>query len=201
MSAIPCWMRRSDGDEYSTLVCPCGASFTWRGADIDGLESWLQKHGEHEPGSLRAFTLIELLVCIAIIALLVGLLLPGLSGARASARDDICISHLRTLGLAARVYAYEHRWRLPVTVDDLDLDGGPLICPADRRAVSLDYSFATAGQTYQTVMVADVADVLPQSTTPFITDAGPWHPVTYRNPPRAGWANAAYLDGRAARLR
>lgn len=51
------------------------------------------------------FTLIELLVTISIIALLLGLLLPALGGARESGRSAVCLSNLRQLTLANTAYA------------------------------------------------------------------------------------------------
>lgn len=61
----------------------------------------------------RAFTLVEMLVTIAIIAVLVGLLLPGLGLARESARKTACVANVRSLGQAMTFYAGDHGDRLP----------------------------------------------------------------------------------------
>ncbi|KAB2659998.1 MAG: type II secretion system protein [Verrucomicrobia bacterium] len=63
----------------------------------------------------RAFTLIELLVVIAIIAILAGLLMPGLATARGRARRIACVSNLRQLGVAFRMYADDNGGWLPET--------------------------------------------------------------------------------------
>lgn len=52
----------------------------------------------------RAFTLVELLVTIAIIALLIGLLIPALAGARRSSRAVACLANLRSLETAHWLY-------------------------------------------------------------------------------------------------
>ncbi len=57
----------------------------------------------------RAFTLVEVLVVAATVALLMGLLLPGLSGARRAGQGVACLSNLRQLQTANEVYANEHR--------------------------------------------------------------------------------------------
>ena len=61
----------------------------------------------------RAFTLIELLVVIAIIAILIGVLLPGLSQARLSARSIACLSKLKQIGVGLTLYLGEHDQTLP----------------------------------------------------------------------------------------
>lgn len=54
---------------------------------------------------VRAFTLIEVLVVVAIIALLVAILMPSLSGARDAAQRAQCLSNLQQLGRGFHAYA------------------------------------------------------------------------------------------------
>lgn len=68
---------------------------------------------------LPAFTLIELVVSIAVIALLMGLLLPALGGARDSARQTLCASNVRQLALANDLYAGDHAERFAPGAADM----------------------------------------------------------------------------------
>jgi prepilin-type N-terminal cleavage/methylation domain-containing protein len=61
-----------------------------------------------------AFTLVELLVVIGIIALLIGILLPTLSRAQEAGRRTQCLSNLRELANALRVYAVENKDACPI---------------------------------------------------------------------------------------
>jgi len=63
------------------------------------------------------FTLVELLVVIAIIGILIGLLMPALSGARESSYNNTCKNNLGQFGKAAMAHDVS-RGRLPKYWDD-----------------------------------------------------------------------------------
>jgi len=59
-----------------------------------------------------AFTLIELLVVIAIIAILAAILFPVFAAAKNAAKGVVCISNMREIGVASRLYIgdYDDQW-------------------------------------------------------------------------------------------
>jgi len=92
-------------------------------------------------GSRKAFTLIELLVVIAVIALLMSIMMPALDKAKRQARAAVCLSNLRQLGVACKMYTLNNNGQMPhlrdfdwVTplypyYDDIEL----LQCPSASR--------------------------------------------------------------------
>lgn len=74
-----------------------------------------------------AFTLVELLVVIAIIALLISLLMPTLSRARAAGVQVACLSNQRQIAMLMQMYAQNYRGFMPygfaaVAEGDLETD-------------------------------------------------------------------------------
>jgi len=63
----------------------------------------------------RGFSLVELIVVLAITAILIGLLMPGLRAARESARRLICASNERQIGVGFAIFAKDENERLPVS--------------------------------------------------------------------------------------
>jgi prepilin-type N-terminal cleavage/methylation domain-containing protein/prepilin-type processing-associated H-X9-DG protein len=61
----------------------------------------------------RAFTLIELLIVVAVIALLIGLLVPGLGVARQWAREVKCRSNLRQIEMGWQIILTDNKGRVP----------------------------------------------------------------------------------------
>ena len=79
----------------------------------------------------RAFTLVELLVVVGIIAVLIGLLLPALSGARRQAREVVCLSNLREVAAVFHLYVAGNKGRPPNHQPNGPLD---LLIPFNDRS-------------------------------------------------------------------
>ncbi len=61
------------------------------------------------------FTLIELLTVMAILAVLMGLLLPVVARSREQARKTVCMNSIRQIGMALATYAANHGGVIPTT--------------------------------------------------------------------------------------
>ena len=81
--------------------------------------SLVKDHWSLKSGKRHAFTLVELLVVIAIIALLISLLLPALSQAKAAAETDACGANMHEMGVAMAEYEQASHNFLP----NVDING------------------------------------------------------------------------------
>lgn len=64
----------------------------------------------------RAFTLVDVLVSMAVVAVLIGLLLPSLASVGETAKRVVCQSNLRQIGLTLAMYADHNGDRIPPSV-------------------------------------------------------------------------------------
>jgi prepilin-type processing-associated H-X9-DG protein/prepilin-type N-terminal cleavage/methylation domain-containing protein len=87
----------------------------------------------------KAFTLVELLVVISIISLLVSMLMPALSHARAQAKSAVCLANLKRIGQQGAVYVNDNGVYPPVRLKKVPGPGGELE----------DYYHSIAGQEFR----------------------------------------------------
>ncbi len=100
------------------------------------------KHQPRHSHRFSGFTLIELLVVISIIALLIAILLPALSASRDAARNTICLSNLRQLGLGVNMYMNDHDGWVPPGYM------APSVVSYDVTTILDDYYAGGAGNWY-----------------------------------------------------
>ncbi len=113
---------------------------TGRVSAVTGFRSSRYPRPGKWPPPSGAFTLVEMLVVLAVIALLLGLLLPALARSKMQARKTQCLSNLRQVALAIELYAADHEQRFPWNYDGLagrelvpNWAYGNMADPADRR--------------------------------------------------------------------
>lgn len=95
-----------------------------------------------------AFSLVELIVVLAIIAILVGILLPVLARAKASQRKATCLSNLHQISAAFALYAQDHDGFGPDDYSEVTWDTliwpylkveSVYLCPDDEDGYDADY--------------------------------------------------------------
>lgn len=91
----------------------------------------------HTSSGRRAFTLIELLVVVAIIAILAGMLLPGLARARERSKRIACLSNLKGQALSFTMYADDFRGLYPTADQETAWRLDALYVMSSNQAVAL----------------------------------------------------------------
>jgi prepilin-type N-terminal cleavage/methylation domain-containing protein len=81
------------------------------------------------PGRRLAFSLIELVVVVAIIAVLIGILLPAVQAVRESAARTRCANNLRQLGLAVQAFHSHSKCLPPSRIEDAWATWAVLLLP------------------------------------------------------------------------
>jgi prepilin-type N-terminal cleavage/methylation domain-containing protein/prepilin-type processing-associated H-X9-DG protein len=114
----------------------------------------------HESTALRrfrAFTLVELLVVIGIIAVLIAILLPVLSKARAQANSLKCQAQIRQIIQLMQLHANDHKGYMPL-VGQIEPANGAFSTTAasiDPRMVKYEF-YSDSGQQYALGMPGSV---------------------------------------------
>ena len=115
----------------------------------------------------RGFTVIELIVILAIVFLVAGFLLPSLIQAKHKAQRISCVSHLKQIGLAFRIFSGDNTNLFPMALStnyggtkeltassdffrhwqimSNELGAALLVtCPSDTRREAVDLAIAGA---------------------------------------------------------
>ncbi len=126
----------------------------------------------------RAFTLIELLVVISVIAVLIGLMMPALSAARAAADTVKCLSHTRTIALVMEMYAGDDARGFYPTARM------PMTAPPETSWIHLTRPYVAALDVY--VCPADASENWEAAMMPRISSYGINAYFTPNHPPHFG---------------
>ncbi len=104
-------------------VCPDDSALQYQGKEVKRMNRSKRNSRsclvDRRPWSQRVggFTLTELLVVIALVALLLGLLVPCLHAAKKKATQAQCLSNLRSQGMAVQMFANDNQGLFPKVTD------------------------------------------------------------------------------------
>lgn len=146
------------------------------------------------PRPRRAFTVIELLVVIAIIGILIAILLPVISKARAAAMKTVCTSRIRDLSMAALQFRDDHK-KFPDPARDTALaaiSGLPAPAVPHHIPVTLINSLQPYFKRHEIPEDLPVNQLSPTYQCPFVEGV-----VDNRGPFLAGTKDAYYYTGYA----
>lgn len=164
-----------------------------------------------------ALTLLELLCVIAIIAILLGLLLPSLSSNKERASKAMCLNNLKQMGLAMRLYSGDNGQRYPsdaawttlgsygLLTNNYQTEYKTWICPQDKsRSVGSARTAFTAGNLSYAYAAFGLTETV-QPNTPLAADRSvddirsvtPWINPRNNHPGEGG--NILYADGHVER--
>jgi prepilin-type N-terminal cleavage/methylation domain-containing protein len=168
------------------------------------------------PSTTRAFTLIELLVVVAIIATLIGILMPALGSARESSRRLKCLANLKGIGQALALYSNDSKGLLPKAAplhtgdpntdpslldlladyidapvphkgdDDLFIVTDPYKCPSDRTSQDADSGYEPVYRSIGT-SYEYIAGFLMIAVETLEIDPNPARYVTVQYETHQGW--------------
>ena len=125
----------------------------------------------------RAFTIVELLVVVAVIALLIGILLPALHSVRQAARSVESLSNVRQIGsVGMQTFLVDNRGRYPWHSSILNSASAPYTDAKPRWADYL-FTYVNSREVFLSPMI-DLSEGAPGAilAKPF------WHEVTDAKP-------------------